>query len=94
MASSERNYTDIVLCFTQLFLILAYGKSDVIFRYLILDFDLASTWLRYGFDIALPTPLLPSRSARKNSGLFHDLSARFPRTPFSVNTVFNNFKIF
>lgn len=90
MASSERNYTDIVLCFTQLFLIFAYGKSDVIFRYLILDFDLASIWLRYGFAHASASEPVGTQKQR----IVSRLSARFPRTPFSVNTVFNNFKIF
>lgn len=32
MAASLRNHTDIVLCFTQPFLIFAYGKSDVILQ--------------------------------------------------------------
>jgi hypothetical protein len=30
---------DVVRCFTQFFRIFAYGKSDVIFRYLILGFE-------------------------------------------------------
>lgn len=32
MASSERNHTDIILCFTQLFLIFTLGKSNVILQ--------------------------------------------------------------
>lgn len=78
MEVSLRNHTDVVRCFTQLFRIFACGKSDVIFRYLILGFDLASTWLRYGFA-QNPSPCQP---ARKNNGLFHPMSARFYRTPF------------
>lgn len=32
MAAPLRNHTDVVLCFTQLFCIFAYGKSDVILQ--------------------------------------------------------------
>lgn len=52
MAFLYREYVEFVPCVAQLFRIFARGKSDVIFRYLILGFDLASTWLRYGFDMA------------------------------------------
>lgn len=65
MAFLYREYVEFVPCVAQLFRIFARGKSDVIFRYLILGFDLASTWLRYGFDMASPRTYLPaSRHAR------------------------------
>lgn len=82
MAFLYREYVEFVPCVAQLFRIFARGKSDVIFRYLILGFDLASTWLRYGFDMASLRAYPPCQSARKNNGLFHPMSARFYRTPF------------
>ncbi len=78
MAFLYREYVEFVPCVAQLFRIFARGKSDVIFRYLILGFDLASTWLRYGFAQNLSS----CQPARKNNGLFHPMSARFYRTPF------------